>query len=73
VQAAGMMSRVASVAVRAQHAALLDLGQQISPASEGGDHRYFATLVSQVVELENHGVVLAAANAGMLAQVVINV
>jgi len=71
--AARLLGRMAAVAVRAQHAALLDFGEQIIPPAKGCDHGNFAELVSQVVEFEDHRVNFATQLAGVLAQVCVEV
>jgi len=62
-----------AVAVRAQHATLFNFSQQILPAATQSDIGYMAKLVSQVIEFEDHWVILAAQLARVLAQVRVHV
>lgn len=48
-----------TVAIRAQHAALLHLRDEVGLAAEHSDGTYLAYLVSQVVEFEHDGIGLA--------------
>jgi hypothetical protein len=57
------------MAVRTQHTALVNFDEQICPAAERGYEGYFAKLVSQVIEVEDHWIVLSASFTRMLAQV----
>ena len=71
--AARLLGRMAAVAIRAQHAALLDLCQQVGPTAEHGDYGYLAELVSQVVEIKNDRISFTTQFAGVLAQIGVHV
>jgi hypothetical protein len=64
---------VPAVAIGAQHSALVDLGKEVYSTAHGGNHHYFTNFVAQMVEVEHDRICLAAHNARMLAQVVVDV
>src|SRR3546814_12943117 len=66
----GAPSCTSPMAVRADHLALLDLVDE-APQLVAVDHRaHVADLVSEMVELQHHGVSLAAVDARVGAEVV---